>query len=443
MAFPLAVVIGAWCFSIGFAETRQTCEERRDSNTCKSMSTGSMLQRPKLAASSDDGKVFHCHEALEEWRRGWSVAKIKWCCENEGIACERVAHAGGRLPSTSGDVIDAQLSLEGVMDVVVEVDTANVSHAGSTSGASMTFEVDESWTTELELCSKVTEGEVVARMVRLPAWPTKMRITALGGNAWGYTSIYLYHTNKNNDTVRISLLNGTQWNATNQRGNTSRYWVDGRGSAPKENTYIVPALPEKYSNQQHCTTRTDSRVASMGYTTSPEGTKCVFGVDVQDEGHHCIQEVGNIYGSFGWCYTSNDKGSWGACSANCPLSGQSKILGTKLDEVLRRLNKLKELESVAASATVTTTAAQATIVGGSTESASTDGSTTVVPAAGPDQHVTSAGESTETASASGSTTATPVVGSDQQAVVAGESTETASTSDHQASIDDAVEQVSQ
>eukprot|EP00927_Polykrikos_kofoidii_P032017 TRINITY_DN273_c0_g1_i10.p1 TRINITY_DN273_c0_g1~~TRINITY_DN273_c0_g1_i10.p1 ORF type:complete len:445 (+),score=77.01 TRINITY_DN273_c0_g1_i10:87-1421(+) len=443
MAFPLAVVIGAWCFSIGFAETRQTCEERPDSSECKSMSTASMLQHPKRAPSSDDSTGFHCHEALEEWRRGWSVAKIKWCCENEGIACERVAHAGGRLPSTSGDVIDAQLSLEGVMDVVVEVDTANVSHAGSTSGASMTFEVDESWTANLELCSTVTEGEVVARMVRLPAWPTKMRITALGGNAWGYTSIYLYHTNKNNDTVKIAVLKGTQWNTTTQRGNTSRYWVDGRGSAPKENTYIVPALPEKYSNQQHCTTRTDSRVASMGYTTSPEGTKCVFGVDVQDEGHHCIQEVGNIYGSFGWCYTSTDKGSWGACSANCPLSGQSKILGTKLDEVLRRLNNLQRLgkaSAAAASTTVTTTAAQATTARGSTESASTSASTTAALVAESDQQVLAGGESTESASTSGSTTAAPAAGSDQQVPAAGESTETASTSDQQASTDEASEQ---
>eukprot|EP00927_Polykrikos_kofoidii_P001245 TRINITY_DN1044_c0_g1_i4.p1 TRINITY_DN1044_c0_g1~~TRINITY_DN1044_c0_g1_i4.p1 ORF type:complete len:399 (+),score=49.06 TRINITY_DN1044_c0_g1_i4:93-1289(+) len=374
MPMLVTVVLSLLSLHGGIAQLQGDCQDHLNVGTCSPVSASSMTQRQsRLALSSDPDRRpdlrpatpaeysqgFHCHEALEEWRRGWSMQKKEWCCENHGIACEMLSGLGNHLPVTTGEAVDAQMAFEGVMDVIVEVDTANVSHAGTTTGASMAFQIEEDWTRDLDLCSKVTNGEVVARMVRLPAWPTKMRITALGHNAWGYTSIYLYHTNKKNNTVKITVLNGTRWNVT-QRGNSSRYWVDGQGPFPKENMYLVPPLPEKYSDQQHCTTRDDPRISSWGYTTSAEGTECIFGVDERDEGNHCIQEEDDSYGSFGWCYTSTDKGSWGSCSANCPLSGQSKILGTKIDEVLRRLNSLKDLHRLAPTTSIaaTTTSTQ-------------------------------------------------------------------------------------
>eukprot|EP00927_Polykrikos_kofoidii_P004345 TRINITY_DN1171_c0_g1_i2.p1 TRINITY_DN1171_c0_g1~~TRINITY_DN1171_c0_g1_i2.p1 ORF type:complete len:456 (-),score=87.44 TRINITY_DN1171_c0_g1_i2:25-1392(-) len=290
---------------------------------------------------------FHCHEALEEWRRGWSQWKIRWCCENEGIACEFVQHAN--LPHTQGDTLEGVLKLESSVEIIVEVYTANSTYAGTTTGASMAFEVGAHWTDELELVHEANGSDVIARSVRLPRWPTSMRITALGPNAWGYDSIYLYTTNRKKHTVKVALLNFTNTVHPCTRG--SRYWVDADGRAPTENTYSVPPLKTGDLPNQTCVTKKDPRIDAMLTDTSPEGTPCVFGADPADEGEHCIYDDGK-YGSFGWCYTALDQGSWGSCSVNCPLSGQFEILGTKLDEVLRRLKRLRA-ESPKAAATGT------------------------------------------------------------------------------------------
>jgi len=86
------------------------------------------------------------------------------------------------------------------------------------------------------------------------------------------------------------------------------------------------------TNLSTCITREDPRVSSTFYITSPVGTPCVFGVDPRDEGSHCIMEGGN-YGSFGWCFTSKSKKSWGSCSESCPLFGPSKVVGAKIDKL--------------------------------------------------------------------------------------------------------------
>merc|ERR1712125_85680 len=80
----------------------------------------------------------------------------------------------------------------------------------------------------------------------------------------------------------------------------------------------------------NCTTQYDSRATATGYITSPPFTPCLFGVDTRDEGEHCVFDQG-FYGSNGWCYTSEDGSSWGSCGPDCPLYGQEKILGKKLD----------------------------------------------------------------------------------------------------------------
>jgi len=81
-----------------------------------------------------------------------------------------------------------------------------------------------------------------------------------------------------------------------------------------------------------CVTREDSRASATGYTTSPAGTLCKFGVDDRDEGEHCIID-GFKFGSFGWCFTDASKSSWGSCSETCPLLGAAKVLSDKIDDV--------------------------------------------------------------------------------------------------------------
>jgi len=85
-------------------------------------------------------------------------------------------------------------------------------------------------------------------------------------------------------------------------------------------------------NTTACVTREEPRAKSAFYKTSPAGTPCVFGVDPRDEGSHCILED-DSYGSFGWCFTSESKSSWGSCSESCPLFGPSKVIGARIDKM--------------------------------------------------------------------------------------------------------------
>eukprot|EP00927_Polykrikos_kofoidii_P085379 TRINITY_DN927_c0_g1_i2.p1 TRINITY_DN927_c0_g1~~TRINITY_DN927_c0_g1_i2.p1 ORF type:complete len:395 (-),score=53.45 TRINITY_DN927_c0_g1_i2:29-1213(-) len=300
----------------------------------------------------DYAKGFHCDEAFSEWRRGWSWLKMKWCCDKEGIACGLMrSMSTGHAPKTQGDLLDPELKLTDNIDVVVEVNTATVPFANTTSGASMAFEIGTDWTEELELCKNASTEESTARLIRLPSWPNKMRVKALGRDAWGYSAIYLYFTDSQNKTARVTVLNDTLTDHVYAAG--SDYWLDGDGEANSEHVYLVPELLLAQQARRQCTTRDDPRVEHMFYETSPAGTSCVFGVEEADEGSHCIYDNGQ-YGSFGWCYTSHDKSSWGSCSEDCPLSGQFKILGTKVDEVLRRLKRIKVPVPPQAKVTATT-----------------------------------------------------------------------------------------
>eukprot|EP00927_Polykrikos_kofoidii_P042631 TRINITY_DN3665_c0_g2_i1.p1 TRINITY_DN3665_c0_g2~~TRINITY_DN3665_c0_g2_i1.p1 ORF type:complete len:551 (+),score=118.06 TRINITY_DN3665_c0_g2_i1:75-1727(+) len=300
---------------------------------------------PEGHGEGDAASGFHCDEAQEEWRTGWSQKKIEWCCKTEGIACLETTSMEAvqvqvQPPEVQGDMLEPGLDLLKPVRFIVEVDTAVWERAATTTGASMAFKVGTDWTEELELCTQVSASEVVAREVQLPYWPDEIRITALGTNAWGYDSIFLYVTDEQNTTQRLTVLNTTD-TMLRKYGNGTRYWVDGDGMAPDQNTYLVPSVPTGFNIGTECTTREDLRIQSMGYVSSPPGTPCVFGVVNEDEGAHCIYDEG-MYGSLGWCYTSENKTSWGACSENCPLFGPLMKIGRKVDEVLRRVESLRD-----------------------------------------------------------------------------------------------------
>mmetsp|Transcript_85865 Transcript_85865/g.165295 ORF Transcript_85865/g.165295 Transcript_85865/m.165295 type:complete len:333 (-) Transcript_85865:70-1068(-) len=125
--------------------------------------------------------------------------------------------------------------------------------------------------------------------------------------------------------------NGTKKNDTSTETNSS---VNDTGNHTdnSNSSANVTNNTSNVTNVSTCITRADARVYSAFYTTSPAGTPCVFGVDPRDEGSHCIMEGGK-YGSFGWCFTSKSKQSWGACSESCPLFGPSKVLGAKINKL--------------------------------------------------------------------------------------------------------------
>jgi len=124
--------------------------------------------------------------------------------------------------------------------------------------------------------------------------------------------------------------NGTK-NDTNEETNNSGNETGNATNNATGNTNTSNNT-SNMTNFSTCITREDPRVSSTFYTTSPVGTPCVFGVDPRDEGSHCIME-GDKYGSFGWCYTSTSRQSWGSCSESCPLFGPSKVLGAKINKI--------------------------------------------------------------------------------------------------------------
>eukprot|EP00929_Paragymnodinium_shiwhaense_P068713 TRINITY_DN34610_c0_g1_i1.p1 TRINITY_DN34610_c0_g1~~TRINITY_DN34610_c0_g1_i1.p1 ORF type:complete len:679 (-),score=159.90 TRINITY_DN34610_c0_g1_i1:252-2288(-) len=233
------------------------------------------------------------------------------------------------------------------VDVVVNTSKA-IQTAGSTTGASFAFMVDGAWTDDALLFEQAELGESLIKQVRLPMWPSHMRVKALGADAWLMHSIELKTPVSNGAPTVVKVLDansvGNQSTEATELHSDSRFWLDGDELGPLENVYDVPALSNATSDagteaagHADCVTRHDSRLEAFGYTTSPPGTKCVFGVDPRDEGAHCIEDDGT-YGSYGWCYTKHDQSSWGACSPSCPLWGQQKLLGDKLDAVLRRMD---------------------------------------------------------------------------------------------------------
>lgn len=87
-----------------------------------------------------------------------------------------------------------------------------------------------------------------------------------------------------------------------------------------------------------CVTKADPRAVAAGYTTAAPGTPCVFGVDVRDEGKHCVADP--EYGSFGWCFTDNVRRSFGSCSEDCPMSGPRGVLQRKIDAMDKAVSEL-------------------------------------------------------------------------------------------------------
>jgi len=104
-------------------------------------------------------------------------------------------------------------------------------------------------------------------------------------------------------------------------------------------TTVTTTTPIPPVSFQSCTTRRDPRVERrlqfLRYShPAPAGTKCIFGVVPEDERSHCIQDGGK-FGSFGWCYTLQDRSQWGSCSENCPLEGSTEVLAHRIDKLTK------------------------------------------------------------------------------------------------------------
>jgi len=154
---------------------------------------------------------------------------------------------------------------------------------------------------------------------------------------------------------------GCELNSTNASGNDSRFNFSGNSSGGNESGIgtnrtngtesnrssgnTMNAMNVTFGNVTNatgrlaCVTKDDPRANSFAYTTSPPGTRCVFGVDERDEGWHCILDDGDDYGSYGWCFTSKSRDTWGACSETCPLVGQAKQIGNMIRGAREEIKK--------------------------------------------------------------------------------------------------------
>jgi len=137
------------------------------------------------------------------------------------------------------------------------------------------------------------------------------------------------------DAVRTGR--GSEWgDVTDQNSRRRRR----RGENEAKNTRSM-----KPPDNKTCVTRKDPRVSSdLGYEAAPPGTRCVFGVDKRDEGWHCIMDGGR-FGSNGWCFTNSNRAMWGSCDDGCPLSGQAKVLGDRVENISVDIDRLANSKS--------------------------------------------------------------------------------------------------
>mmetsp|Transcript_45923 Transcript_45923/g.142119 ORF Transcript_45923/g.142119 Transcript_45923/m.142119 type:complete len:347 (-) Transcript_45923:84-1124(-) len=265
-------------------------------------------------------------------------------CSAPGSALAARQQGRGLALLQSRAAFGAPLLGHSTLKLTLEVDVALDPYAGTETGASVAFLVKGKWTKEYAICMHTNPGETVVKQLELPAWPTSLRVTALGDDALSYSKIELSF-----GRFVVTVLDVFTGNST--YGNGSAHWVDANEEAPRQNVYPVSAIPLKGAKEAlkpktpvpaananesqagpNCTTRFDPRASAVGYDTALPGTPCIFGLDPRDEGAHCVLDDGS-YGSFGWCYTSADKGSFGSCSENCPLFGPLKTLGKKIEEL--------------------------------------------------------------------------------------------------------------
>lgn len=219
------------------------------------------------------------------------------------------------------------------INVTLEAQTSNMDYAQTETPVLVAFKVDGAWTDDVVFLASAALTQVVVKTFTLQAWPSKLRLTAQGTDAYGYSRLLLSAGSRT-----VTVLDETMGNKS--YGPNSVHWVDGNEDAPRFNVYNVSKLEVESPKEANinCTTKSDSRAYVTGYRTAPDGTSCIFGLDVRDEGSHCIMDDGK-YGSFGWCWTSEDMYNWGSCSENCPLFGPAKVLGAKIDRLQEELKE--------------------------------------------------------------------------------------------------------
>jgi len=328
---------------------------------------------------------FDCTAGLGNWELGWSEEKKVHCCNQTGRTCGARGPASGDASSSSGgaggtavsggargtDGTGASGSAGGTGTAGGAGDAGGVGSAGSAggaagaggasssstggaSGAGSTSGSDGS-TADATSTSAEGSGDGGSGATATATTATNSPFDCTADFAewergWSEAKKAWCCSNRNRGcVVRFDCTAGTEHKETGW-SEAKKTFCSSVGSGGSHANQSGSA-----GNSTACVTREDARASSMGYTTSPPGTPCVFGHDDRDEGAHCIMEDGK-YGSFGWCWTDSNKGSWGSCSETCPLFGPAKVLAEQIVHLRRKLAELTATtKTTTENATETTT----------------------------------------------------------------------------------------
>jgi len=145
---------------------------------------------------------------------------------------------------------------------------------------------------------------------------------------------------------RSNLLAAPNSTAAEPKADASAEAGNATANATEENANATAANVSANATEEpgvvsdiKCVTKSDSRINAWLTETAPEGTPCLFGVDVRDEGSHCIFDNGQ-FGSNGFCFTKPDGSQWGSCNSECPLYGPALTLGNKIEKVANAVNRI-------------------------------------------------------------------------------------------------------
>lgn len=112
------------------------------------------------------------------------------------------------------------------------IQTLATEDAGTSDGATFSFEVAGVWAPDAVLMNSSSPREMIVKDVELPAWPSRLRVGSRGADAWGYSSIALAWQG-----VAIDVL-GDEDGLQLVRG--TRHWVGDGGQSPPSQVYEVP-----------------------------------------------------------------------------------------------------------------------------------------------------------------------------------------------------------
>lgn len=128
----------------------------------------------------------------------------------------------------------------------LKIQTATVTSSGSGTGASVAFLVASKWTEAAPLFTSVQDGELVSYNAMLSQWPTSLRITAGGGDGWGYSRITIVSAGM--EYLVFAAEDGAVWvdgNDPNQSPVTNEYALPGKAS-----TITMDAAQQKHPEEE-------------------------------------------------------------------------------------------------------------------------------------------------------------------------------------------------